>query len=216
MSVLQKITFCDQVVRLLKQRIRDSVLPPGTPLFETVLANELGISRAPVREALQLLEFQGLVEFGHGRTRRVTVLRSADIQERYEIGGILEGAAAVAAVELLSLADWEKMEWIVERLSAPETTEEELLTLGQSLHSVVLAKAPNRRMVDIAYQSCRLISGCLLFCHWRNLYSREHNFQRHKRMHEALLTRDPTGIEKITREHYAETAELLASCNEHS
>lgn len=214
MSVLQKTTFCDQIALLLKQRIREGVLPPGTPLSEAVLASELGISRAPVREALQLLEFQGAVESGHGRTRRVAVLRSSDIRERYEIGGILEGTAAAAAVTRLAPADWKELERVVERLESPQATEEEVLTLGQNLHTVVLAKAPNNRMVDIAYQSCRLISGCLLFRHWRSLYTRDQIFQRHKRMYEALLTRDPATIERFTREHYAETAELLTARNE--
>ena len=89
---LQKLT--DRAYDELKAAILDLRLPPGTPLREAALAEDLGISKTPVREALAWLERDGLVETQVFKGAVVTGYSRLDLEEIYELREILEVTAA--------------------------------------------------------------------------------------------------------------------------
>ena len=74
----------------LKRRIISHSLSPGEPLNESVLTKELGISKTPIREALQQLEKEGFVENIPGKGSFVSRISIQDIREMFEIREILE------------------------------------------------------------------------------------------------------------------------------
>lgn len=78
----------------LRQAILLGHLPPGTRLLANELAEKMGVSRTPVREALQKLELEGLVESAPWRGVVVANQDMKDIEEFYEIRGALEGVVA--------------------------------------------------------------------------------------------------------------------------
>ena len=86
--------------------LRDSILRgsllPGTRISEPNLAEQLGISRTPVREALQRLSQEGLVELTPAKGARVRVLSAEEVREVYEARAMLEGEAARLAAERAS------------------------------------------------------------------------------------------------------------------
>ena len=92
------MTFVRQAYRTIKARILENHYPPGQQVLEQQLANDLGMSRTPVREALIRLQNEGLVELIPRRGMRVVPLSPADMQEIYEVLTALE----VTAVELLA------------------------------------------------------------------------------------------------------------------
>ncbi len=93
-----------QIVELLRERIISGYLRPGTPLVERELAEQLGVSRIPVREALMQLEAEGLV-VGKPNGRCVIELTERDIQELYEVRLVLEKLAVRLAAQKASAAD---------------------------------------------------------------------------------------------------------------
>lgn len=79
-----------RVAAVLRAAILDGSLPPGAPLIEKAIAEDLEISRAPVREAIRMLSQEGLVESVAYKGSRVRVPSSRDVIEVYSIRGLLE------------------------------------------------------------------------------------------------------------------------------
>jgi DNA-binding GntR family transcriptional regulator len=82
-----------QIAEALQRAILDGDLRPGAPLVEMDIAHQLGVSRAPVREALQLLAHANLVETAPYRGTTVRRLTSVDVEEVYSMRVLLEGFA---------------------------------------------------------------------------------------------------------------------------
>lgn len=91
----RKVT--DWVYEEVRQAILELRLQPGAPLREATMADQLGVSKTPVREALARLEQEGLVETASFKGAVVSGYSPQDLQEIYELRELLEGAAARAA-----------------------------------------------------------------------------------------------------------------------
>lgn len=91
----RKVT--DWVYEEVRQAVIDLRLKPGEPLREATMAEQLGVSKTPVREALARLEQEGLVETTSFKGAVVSGYSSNDLQEIYELRELLEGAAVRAA-----------------------------------------------------------------------------------------------------------------------
>ncbi|MBD5416275.1 MAG: GntR family transcriptional regulator [Desulfovibrio sp.] len=211
---LDKPTYGAQVARLVRQRIRSGKLRGGDRISEASLADECGISRAPVREALYQLETEGLLMSHPKRGKCVTLLTGESIRNRYELCGLLEGAAAAEVALRHPDGPWPDLEDVLERMhqcvqeNAPVDVHAELGTL---FHETLLARASNTLVVGIARSSCRVISKYLMFQQWQHLYTTAELLQRHTDVYEALRLKDAQAIERAVRRHYAESAERLAA-----
>jgi DNA-binding GntR family transcriptional regulator len=92
-------SLVDAAYRVLRQRILDNVYPPGHQALEQALAEELGISRTPLREALIRLQKEGLVEVVPRHGVRVLPVSPEDMKQIYEILAALESLAAELAAK---------------------------------------------------------------------------------------------------------------------
>lgn len=93
------VTNVDRAVAALREMIFSGGLPPGSDHFETELADRLGMSRTPVREAALVLQAQGLVDMRPRRGIRIRPVSSEDMAEIYDILTELESLAAARAAE---------------------------------------------------------------------------------------------------------------------
>jgi len=91
-----KSSLVDQAHAAIRERILDNAYPPGHRALESELAQALGISRTPVREALIRLQKEGLVEVVPRHGMRVLPVSPADMAEMYVVLSALESAAAEA------------------------------------------------------------------------------------------------------------------------
>ncbi len=213
MQRLTKLTYSEQVVNLIRQRIRNGKLRSGDRISEQALAEECGISRCPVREAMYQLEAEGFLQSHPKRGKCVTILTPDGIRQRYELCGVLEGAMTASVVISMPEGPWEDLETVLSRMKqgvARDAPFEEHAALGTAFHETILDCASNPLMVSIARRSCRIISKFLMYQQWRTLYTTEELFQRHNNVYLAMLTRDRATIEKAVRAHYADSAERLA------
>lgn len=87
------LSLADLAYEKIKQNIMDLTYPPGMPLTESMLARELGMSRSPVRSAIQMLQIEGLIESDYYKSMTVKDITSQDINEIYQIRELLEGYA---------------------------------------------------------------------------------------------------------------------------
>lgn len=99
MNDIARTVLRDQVKNLLVARILGGELKPGEPLVETRIAQELGMSQAPIREALRDLELMRLVESKPFKTARVRELTDHDLLEVFPVRAALEELAARAVAQ---------------------------------------------------------------------------------------------------------------------
>ena len=95
-------TLHTQVVGLLRQRLMDGSLAPGSKLNERVLCEEIGVSRTPLREAIKQLATEGLVTLEAGRGAFAAAPSRDDIEQTFDVIAVLEGLAAERAAQRMT------------------------------------------------------------------------------------------------------------------
>ena len=166
-------TYAEQATAYIKQCLLDGTLRPGDPIREGDIAAHLGISRGPVREALQGLLLQGLVTGEPQKARSIRHLTVQEIEDSYCLGGTLEGACIVQSLERWDDAAFAKVRDILEEMERQSKTAPGLAALSQiddAFHDALLAPCRNRLMVGIARNSCSHISKFLYYKCWDTLF----------------------------------------------
>lgn len=132
----------------------DGRLKPGQPLREGELAEELGTSRTPIREALLLLQADGLVEAVPNRGAVVRSYDAEDLAELYEMRAILEGYAARKAASRIVDEIIAKLELSCERYAALRHHHEfsELTEENFTFHDLILKTAASARLTTMVHQ----------------------------------------------------------------
>src|SRR5258705_3975419 len=97
LAEINRISVADQVASILRRRILDGELLPGTALQEVPMATSLGVSRNTVREATRILSLEGLLKRSAHRGVAVAQLSLEDVAEIYRVRHLLEIPAARAA-----------------------------------------------------------------------------------------------------------------------
>ncbi len=109
-------TVREVAYRRLRQLIVDGTLAPGERIFENELAEQLGISRTPLREAMRQLETEGLVQFTARRGAVVAGLSAAEMREAFQIRATLERLAIQLAGPRLGPAELDQLRRELERM----------------------------------------------------------------------------------------------------
>ncbi len=132
----------------IKKKIIMQEMKAGTPIVESALADELGISRTPVREALNRLEEDGLVYSVPNTGTFVEHLTMKDVEEMTELRILLEVAALRHCIEG-DVAAEELDQCEQTTLSICETnSQEELHEKDRALHDLIARHCPNKRLVE--------------------------------------------------------------------
>ncbi len=213
MEPFSKQNYSDKVAQLIKQRIRSRKLRPGEAIAEARLADECGISRAPVREALHKLESEGLLMSHPRRGKCVTILTPESIRNNYELSGLLESEAALQAVTAMPPHVQERLDQLIAEMRtalAAQAPHERHAELGTMFHETILSLSGNELLRTFATRFSRIISKYLLYQEWQTIYTPEELLDRHYKLYLALQSRDRETISRAFRGHYAESAELLA------
>ncbi len=112
---LKRTTTTNQVYDAIREAILRGDMMPGSHLSEVELSDQLGVSRAPVREALLILEAEGLVELLPNKGAFVRGLSRGEIEEIYTLRSLLEGYAAALAAKIATPGDNEKIATAAEK-----------------------------------------------------------------------------------------------------
>jgi DNA-binding GntR family transcriptional regulator len=113
-------TAQEAVLAELRRTILEGELAPGAQILQDRIAEQLGVSRVPVREALKMLEGEGQVSYAPHRGYFVTELDTAELMEVYQIRDILEAEAVTRALPHLGEDDYERMQEAVDDMEAAE------------------------------------------------------------------------------------------------
>jgi DNA-binding GntR family transcriptional regulator len=186
-------------------------LETGAPLVESELAERLGMSRTPIREALHRLEQDGLVEILPRRGGIVTRLSSRDLEEFYEVREALDGMAARLAATRGNQDHWDAIDQSF-RSADEEHDEQKRLekyqSAGDHLHLHVMQASANRRLQRVNENSRFQIRR------ERHIVASipgriEQSAKEHRAILEALKRRDADDAEARMREHVVSTKESV-------
>ncbi|GAB1575729.1 GntR family transcriptional regulator [Bordetella petrii] len=190
----------DQVYQYIRAAIRRGEWEPGTRLREIELAELLGLSRTPVREALSRLESEGLVTNDLGRGLIVTQLDHNMVNELYFMREVMEGTAARLAAHHASEIEIAAMRDIVDRDALLIDNPEQLAENNRLFHEMLYRCAHNRyllKTLSLLQESMGLLGPTTLLDP-----QRAHDSAReHQNLMAALEQRDLDLAERITRDH---------------
>lgn len=139
------------VCETLRDAVRRGVLQPGERLMEIQLAEELGVSRTPVREAIRKLEMEGYVIMMPRRGTYVADLSIRDVNEVFEIRTSLESLASGLAAERITEDELEKLQRLLVEIGAhiKNGDMESIVRTDTEFHDLLYQASRNKRLVGI-------------------------------------------------------------------
>jgi len=199
----------------IKDAILEGRLKEGEPLSENRLAQEISISRTPIREALRNLEQDGFVRMVPGKGAFVAGISMEDVKEIYDIRILLEPLAARTAADRIppealdaAARDWEALR---ERHRRGEAlTWEEVSLQDRRLHGMIIEHSANRRLRQILFMLHAQIERFQLLSA-RSLADAANSIAQHLEILDCLRRRDRDEIQALLTEHIRSSEENILS-----
>jgi DNA-binding GntR family transcriptional regulator len=204
-----RIRLVDELVDVIRERIYEGGFPPGAPIRQERLAAELNVSRTPLREALRMLEREGLVEVAPGRGLRVVSPDVDALLAAYELREAIDGLAARLAAtrrppeggfasalcdQAAALDPWDEAAY-----SAADVAFHQAV-LAASRNEYVLAQLPIVAMTSQVFTPFGLVDR-----------SRAADaVAEHEAVVAAIEAGDAQGAERLAKAHVRRTIESLA------
>lgn len=190
------------VYESLRDAIVNQVLKPGERLMETDLADEMGVSRTPVREAIRRLELENYVVMIPRKGAYVAGLSIKDINDVFEIRGALESLAAGLAAQRATDEDIKEMELNLEMETSHFETSDLIKTIEEDtkFHDLIFNASKNSRllgMVKELREQVQRFRTTTLAVPGRMKFA----LDEHKAIVEAIANRDIEAAQKAASEH---------------
>jgi DNA-binding GntR family transcriptional regulator len=191
-----------EVAAQLRERIFDGALPPGTFLDEVRLAEDLKISRTPLREALKVLTAEGLVRHEPRRGCFVAEVTEQDLDEIFPVIALLEGRCAYEAARNASDADLSALEALHDKLGKHARAKRisEYYAANFAIHEAIITLANNRWLAQVIGDLRKIVKLARL----QQLHAPgrlEQSLSEHMAVFAALKARDAEGAEAAMRTH---------------
>ncbi len=199
-SPIQAISLVDQVTRRLRERIIDGTLPAGRSVSITRLAEEMGVSHIPVREALRHLESEGLIALRPGRGAMVTALRTEDVRGIYRIRRWIEPELAALSCSMVTKEDLAQLkEWLAVLRKGPIDEE---IPVHKTFHFMLLRPAASEwdvRILEYLWNANERYARLIFQPSSRA--RREHLESAHAALLVAVRSRNPERVRRSVLEH---------------
>ena len=199
----------EEVAELVRQRIFRRELQPGSWIDEMKLAEEYGISRTPLREALKVLAAEGLVTMKVRRGAYVTEVSDTDLAEVYHLLSLLESDAAAVVAERASDAQLKELQKLHKELQGAVKDRERFFALNEQFHMRLLEIAANkwrnqmvadlRKVMKLNRHNSLLKAGRV-----------QESLAEHTAVMQALARRDAAGARERMQEHFRNGLEAAA------
>lgn len=196
------LTSAQQAYQYVIRGLEDGSLQPGTRIRETELAKSVGISRTPVREALNRLVNEGLVTNDPHRGMIITELDQALVGELYEMRGVLESTAASLAAKHATDVEISLLRALMEA-DREMTDAVEIANNNRMFHQVLYQCGHNRFLLKTlqALQNSMLLLGNSTLAERGRPDEARHE---HEAIVNALEARDPEAAAEAARKHIKE------------
>jgi len=199
----------EEVAELLRQRIFNRELEPGSWIDEMKIAEEYGISRTPLREALKVLAAEGLVTMKVRRGAYVTEVSDRDLAEVYHLLSLLESDAAAVVAQKASDAELKTLQALHRELERAVKNRDEFFAVNERFHMRLLEIAGNRwrnqmvadlrKVMKLNRHNSLLKSGRI-----------EESLAEHRALIDALVARDAAAARERMQRHFNNGLEAAA------
>lgn len=195
---------------VIREAIMDGRLEPGRRLKEEELARELGISRTPVREALLILQTEGLLEASPNRGATVRTYDVKDLGDLYMLRAALEGVAARLAAERVTTRDIHRLTRSCDRFDqvAESGSLKDLVRENLVFHDAILEIAGNERIAQLVRGVTELPLVYKSYL-WYSPSQKVVSAHYHRQIVNALAARDPERAESVMKQHVFEARDIL-------
>jgi len=194
----------EQILNILRKDFIKGSIKPGDHIIESEIAQKYGTSRGPVREAMVILENEGLITRGANGNIFVTTLTKKDLYEIYSLRSLIEGFAAKLAVPNFSNEDIAYLNKCLNTIEKLKGSINQTITVPNTLeiHRFVVVKSNHKRLFDL-WQNLNLqlkMLGSIVMM----FDTVEGTLIKHSQLIRALITKDPFIAEKEIIEHIME------------
>ena len=193
----------EEVAEQLRQRIFRRELEPGSWIDELKIAEEFGISRTPLREALKVLAAEGLVTMKVRRGAYVTEMSEKDLRDVYHLLSLLESDAAGVVATTATPAQLQALQDLHAELEAAANERERFFAVNERFHMLLLELADNRWRSQMVADLRKVMK-----------LNRHNSLFKQGRIEDSLgehRANTPTGVQATVRQPPGLTAATLSS-----
>jgi DNA-binding GntR family transcriptional regulator len=195
-------TVQELIVAVVRKAVLSGIVQPGAKLRQEDLAAIFGTSRIPVREALRVLEHEGLVRSEPHRGFAVTALDADQVEEIYELRIVLEAHAIRQAIPLLTDGDLLELDRLHDEMEAA-TDPEDQLEKRERFYLRLYAVTARPRLVGLIARLHQEVARSL---RWKLV---QHSPSQHQTFYEAIRRGDAEGAVAELTNHYRKVAALI-------
>lgn len=205
------------VFTTMREAIINGDFKPGQRLMEVQLADQMGVSRTPVREAIRKLELEGLVVMVPRKGAYVAGLSSEDVKEVLEIRAVLEGLAASLAAKQATKSEVEDLKGIVEQFkqAAKDQDVVKLIQFDSDFHDVMYRASKNKKLIQLL-SSLREQVQRFRVAYFTKIKNTEILIAEHNELLQAVEAGDTIKARKVAETHIATTERLITSIEDRS
>ena len=219
MEDYQYLPLRDVVFRTLRQAILRGELKPGERLMEIRLANQLGVSRTPIREAIRMLELDGLVIMVPRKGAQVAQITEKDLNDVLEVRLGLEELAVKLACQRITEGELQKLyqasRSFEQMLETTETDDlQKLAKADVAFHDVIYQATNNERLIQLL-NNLREQMYRYRIEYLKDVKSRRSLVEEHDALYERMKNRDLAGAQKMIREHIERQQESIMQTVHH-
>ena len=202
---VQHYNVTDQVYNVLKERILRRQFRPGQRLNLDKLEQQLGVSRTPLKDALNRLAMEGLVEILPRKGTFVTTLKAEELREVFEVRQLLELFAAELAIQRITPAKLQEMHDLVKELEALIDNDtysdyQVFMAEDRDLHLLIVELAGNRTLLEL-YKSLN-VHVQIARAYYAQIDKRvQDTHEEHKAILQAFEARDWETLRKTLIRH---------------
>jgi GntR family transcriptional regulator, rspAB operon transcriptional repressor len=218
MDHAENVSVAEFVYASLRRSIQQGRYSPGARLTTMRLADELGVSRTPVRAALTRLMTEGLVVAADGRGARIPDLTAQSVQEAYEIAGALESMLVAQVAKAASDAQLATLAAVVDRMEAAAEAGDQAgwAEADEQFHELVRRYSDREVAVSMLTRVDAVIDRIRYLSLNLRPQGAEVSTREHRDVVEAILARDPDRARGLHEAHLRRVREETVSFLAHS
>lgn len=210
---IPRLVLSDWIKEYIIEAVLSGELKPGDRIVESSLARELGVSQAPVREAIRDLVLLGFLESEPYKGTSVRSFSYEELWETYTVRAALESLATRLAATHLTQEDVEYLSGILDEMmeAARQQDRDHLVQLDNRFHEAILKMSRNRTLYQLwktlQYGTWSIVT------YRKSSYEPEYLAARHKELLEALKTGDPDRAARAMQSHIEDMGKPPADMN---
>ncbi len=213
LKIEQPVSIRDRIYSYIKQEILNSRIPEDAVLVETRLAEQMGVSRTPVREALHFLEREGLLELAPRSGYRLRRIDWDEFEEIVQIRKVIESLAAGWAMERIKP---EELEALKENLRQSEANIRHgdlsgFPELDAHFHEILARASGSKRLIDLI----QILRSDMVRYRIKSLNQIENAtlaLDGHRRIFQCVMERNSSGLDDAVRSHLEQSRDTIRRC----